>query len=86
MLREPGVVRVSVAAFLLAFMQSISGAFMPLFGLYVGLTLAEVGVIGAGERVVVAVEDRRHGAQRTVTSGSSTAGSPSMLCEFSSRW
>lgn len=44
-LGEPGVLRVTLAAFLLAFMQSISGAFMPLYGLSVGLALSEVGVI-----------------------------------------
>jgi MFS family permease len=44
-LTEPGVLRVSLAAFLLAFMQSISGAFMPLYGLSVGLALGEVGII-----------------------------------------
>ena len=44
-LSEPGVLRVTLAAFLLAFMQSISGAFMPLYGLSVGLALSEVGII-----------------------------------------
>ncbi len=44
-LNEPGVLRVTLAAFLLAFMQSISGAFMPLYGLSVGLALSEVGII-----------------------------------------
>jgi MFS family permease len=44
-LGQPGVLRVTLAAFLLAFMQSISGAFMPLYGLSVGLALSEVGII-----------------------------------------
>ena len=44
-LRAPGVLRVAVAAFLLSFMQTISGAFFPLFGLSVGLALWEVGIV-----------------------------------------
>jgi predicted MFS family arabinose efflux permease len=44
-LRAPGVLRVALAGFLLAFMQSISGAFFPLYGLSVGLALSEVGLI-----------------------------------------
>ncbi len=51
-LGQPGVLRVTLAAFLLAFMQSISGAFMPLYGLSVGLALSEVGVIRTATALV----------------------------------
>jgi predicted MFS family arabinose efflux permease len=55
LLREPGLVRVSLAALLLAFMQSISGAFFPLYGLSVGLALSEVGIIRTMTALVNAV-------------------------------
>jgi DHA1 family multidrug resistance protein-like MFS transporter len=55
LLGQPGVLRVTLAAFLLAFMQSISGAFMPLYGLSVGLALSEVGIIRTATALVNAV-------------------------------
>ncbi len=44
-LSEPGLLTVTLAAFLAAFMQQISGSFLPLYGLSVGLTLAEVASV-----------------------------------------
>jgi hypothetical protein len=41
---------------------------------------------GAGQRIVVAIEDREHPSAQTVAGGNSTAGSPSMLRAFFSRW
>jgi len=44
-LGDPGMLTVSLAAFLIAFMQTISGVFSPLYGLSVGLALTEIAVI-----------------------------------------
>jgi DHA1 family multidrug resistance protein-like MFS transporter len=44
-LSEPGMMTVTLAAFLAAFMQQISGSFLPLYGLSVGLLLSEVASV-----------------------------------------
>lgn len=46
-LRDPGMLTVASAALLISFMQIISGAFLPLYGIGVGLALAEVAAIRA---------------------------------------
>jgi MFS family permease len=46
-LRDPGLVTVASAAMLIAFMQMISGAFLPLYGLSVGLAIAEIATVRA---------------------------------------
>ena len=47
---------------------------------------SEQRMVLAGQRVVVPVENRYHGATRTPSAGRSTAGRPSMLTAFFSRW
>ena len=44
-LRDPGMLTVASAALLISFMQAISGAFLPLYALGVGLAIAEVAAI-----------------------------------------
>jgi len=44
-LSDPGMLTVTLAAFLAAFMQQISGSFLPLYGLSVGLALSEVASV-----------------------------------------
>ena len=46
----------------------------------------DLRVIVLGEGIVVPVEDRRHGSYSVTGNGRSTAGSPSMLWAFFSRW
>ena len=48
--------------------------------------VGEEVVVVAGERVVVAVEDGDHCSTAAAGASSSTAGRPSMLCPFFSRW
>ena len=45
LLSDPGMMTVTLAAFLAAFMQQISGSFLPLYGLSVGLLLSEVASV-----------------------------------------
>jgi predicted MFS family arabinose efflux permease len=45
LVNDPALVTVALAAFLGAFMQQVSGAFLPLYGLSVGLALSEVGLV-----------------------------------------
>ena len=52
----------------------------------VGPAVGEEVMVVAGERVVVAVEDGDHCSTTAAGAPSSTAGSPSMLCSFFSRW
>src|SRR5207237_27412 len=44
-LSDPAMLTVTLAAFLAAFMQQISGSFLPLYGLSVGLALSEVASV-----------------------------------------
>lgn len=46
--RDPALVTIVLGAFLGAFMQMISGGFLPLYGLSIGLTLSEVGLVRVG--------------------------------------
>ncbi|MBX5490975.1 MAG: MFS transporter [Chloroflexi bacterium] len=46
--RDPALVTIVLSAFLGAFMQMISGGFLPLYGLSIGLTLSEVGLVRVG--------------------------------------
>jgi hypothetical protein len=46
----------------------------------------EQRMIIAGQGIVVPVEDRQHEGYSVTGTGRSTAGSPSMLAAFFSRW